>query len=162
MLTPITYYKRIIRSIFSNPNGWQNDILVRDNINFLKEIASQLMEKYPIPLVTIYRGVLLDPKYQAGDKLRPIKGRYYTSFSTMKSVAEEFADPSNDLSILLALQGKTKGFIIEHTPERGEVLFHWRWGCAIGLYTKSTLALLSQYEVILLPNNKAHFLKLSK
>jgi hypothetical protein len=122
MHTPTTHYKRIIQSIFANPQGWQNDLLVRDNRPFLKSFSETLMARFPLPKMNLYRGLLLPENKNVGERLKPIRNRYYTSFSSSRDTALDFADPSHELSFLLAMNGHTKGFLVEHRPNK-EVYF---------------------------------------
>ena len=149
MHLPITHYKRIIHSIFANPNGWENDILVFKYNSFLRSFSSILMRVYPIKMQTMYRGILLGSKHRIGDTIPAIKERAYTSFSTSKSSAKDFADPSSPLAIFLNLQGKSNGFLIEHSSLESEILFHHSWGEAMNIYTDFYEGFKCQKEVTL-------------
>ena len=154
MHTPTIHYKRIIQSIFANHQGWQNDLLVRDNRTFLKGFSETLMARFSLPKMNLYRGLLLPENKSAGEKLRPIRNRYYTSFSSCRDIALEFADPSHELSFLLAMNGNTKGFLVEHQPNDDEILYHWCWGAILNFYEGNFRPFYSQKEVILFQNGQ--------
>ena len=122
MHTPTIHYKRIIQSIFANPQGWQNDLLVRDNKPFLKGFSETLMARFSLPKMNLYRWLLLHENKKVGENLKPIRNRYYTNFSSSRDTALDFSDPSHELSFLLAMNGHTKGFLVEHWPNK-EVYF---------------------------------------
>jgi len=155
MMSPNSHYKKIIRLIFANPNGWQNDLLVRDNMEFLKRFSKDLHDKHPIPKTDIFRGLLLSDKYTLGDTIKPINGRFYVSFSSSIEVAKEFANPHHDLSFLLAMHGKTKGFVVKHRPVISDIFYHWSWGSLLGIYENGYKSFFPQKEVILF--NTKHF-----
>lgn len=149
MLPPSIFYKRIVRSILANPNGWQNDLIVKANLNFLKEFSSQLNARLRIEPETLFRGLLLKPSYNTGDKVLPIKGRHYTSFTTSIEIAREFANPRNSLSYFLVSQGNTKGFVTNYKPNAQEILFHWKWNNIVRVFDGPYKEFKHQKEVIL-------------
>lgn len=89
------------------------------------EVAQSLLDKIDYSPATIYRGIIL--KEGGLTTLAPSKPMQYLSFTTKLNVAEHFANCNgfgSDLFDVTKQLGEY-GYIIEYTPERQEILFHY-------------------------------------
>lgn len=85
-----------------------------------------LQREFPIPTETIYRGILLDPNRDL--VLKPIPYITFISFSSELQVAKNFADMLHPMSTFVRMKNpEYEGYLIEHTPEPSEILFHYSW-----------------------------------
>lgn len=92
----------------------------------IDHVAHFMTIKYPIPLNPLYRGILLT---ESGQKtLTPKPQVKFLSFSESKETALTFCDPNHFNSFAFrAAYENIYGYLIEHTPIRDEILFHYHW-----------------------------------
>lgn len=104
------------------------DRLFRENMELIEGVASLVHKSHPIKLEKFYRGILLTEEEANGLKLKPIKKLTTLSFSTERQIALDFAYPHPDIAMMYRARGReVKGYMIEHTPKREHILFHWDW-----------------------------------
>lgn len=85
-----------------------------------------LQRDLPVSSEKIYRGILLEPKKEL--VLKPLWHITYLSFSSDRNVAKVFADMDHQMAFMVRFQNPNyEGFLIEHTPEPDEILFHHSW-----------------------------------
>lgn len=103
----------------------------------LRRISTRLAKLYPIPTVSLYRGILLDPD-QPFDLDAAIT---FLSWSEDPDVARWFACPRSVVSEPLASQNaKLQGFLIRVASPPAHVLFHHAWAKAFGDLASLALA----------------------
>jgi hypothetical protein len=96
------------------------DKFLNENFFDIKEVAQYFLKDYTPSL--LYRGVILTEKV---DTLKPHPNFTALSFSEDKKIAESFADSSaNGFGTVFYLGDK--GYVVEYTPKKEEVLFHYK------------------------------------
>lgn len=101
--------------------------IYRDNIH---RALYEIHRRHPVKPETLYRGVLLDPDNVKhwGGVLPPESCRQFISFSSDRKIAEVFADREHDMAFMIRRNyPECQGYLIEHTPDPDEILFHHSW-----------------------------------
>lgn len=101
-------------------NPVEADNFLCKNLDVIKQVSSQLLDKINYAPQEIYRGVILQNPI---DELKPHENFTYLSFSESKDIASSFANPGPDGFGSLYHLGDY-GYIIKHTPCKEEVIFH--------------------------------------
>jgi len=116
-----------------DPNA--NDKFLTDNKKEIEEVASFMLERYPIKEGIIYRGLLLVERDIKDSTLEPLEHIKYLSFTEDKEVALDFADTSSEISqFFMKKEPLAKGYLVEQFLKKEEVLFHYSWADSLGLY----------------------------
>lgn len=122
---------------------------------FIDGWLKQWRATHPLSPVKVYRGVILDPKEveKWGGKLPPLEHIRYISFSEDKEIAEVFADMLNPMAqFFRAKHPKHEGYLIEHTADLSEILFHHAWTKELEIvkyFGEETRHVYEQKEVML-------------
>jgi len=148
MHTPLYFYKKLIKSILSNPNAFENDSYIKAYRPYIEGAVSILKECFPLRDEVIFRGVLLGEDLQK-KVLTPQKSRQYNSYSCSLNVAKSFANPHDPLSFPLLLMGKKFGYLHKSRTSNSDILYHYKWGVMLNIYTSNLKEFLYQKEVIL-------------
>ena len=108
--------------VLSGPTPRSDNFLkfYRTNIEQIAQELLKLVKYSPCPL---YRGIILKHKV---DKILPHQKLQFLSFSTDRSVAENFADINGFGSTIMDISSRlgTFGYVIDYLPKLHEVLFH--------------------------------------
>lgn len=105
------------------------DEVLRQHKDAIYTMAQRCQRSLPVKMSPVYRGLLLQTEGVNPDTT--LNSRYeveFMSFSENKEVACLFASPESYMSAYVMSQHPdSRGYVIMHTPERKEVLFHWKW-----------------------------------
>lgn len=96
----------------------------------IESVAAALRHISRQPLRKLYRGLLLEPsEISAGDVIFSRPGMEQSvSFSESRDVACYFALPDTIMSSYVRqIRPDVEGYIVEHTPVRSEILWHYSW-----------------------------------
>lgn len=124
-MTPIDIYLNFVLLAIHGQMA-KADLLMKVGGKWIREVAAELHRAYPIPVKTIYRGVLLDPRipFKLDSRLT------FMSWSEKESVARWFACRESIVSLPLAeLNPSLRGFVASFltTTPNSRVLFHHSW-----------------------------------
>lgn len=148
----------VINALRTASNG--GDQYFELNQKEIMGVAALIYKRFPFPIKTIWRGILLTDK-EASGLLKPGSAINFLSFSDERDVALDFAMPLPDLRIMFSSQGRhdVKGYLIGHTPSPSEIIYHWSWGRALGVHEwfekeyGDTSLIEAQKEIILKETN---------
>lgn len=99
------------------------DRYLKENRIVVIGVAQELLQLIDYTTSFIYRGIILRSEVNA---VKPHKQFEYLSFLSDRSVAEHFADVEGFGSEILNVvdQLGQYGYVIEHIPDKSEILFH--------------------------------------
>lgn len=110
------------------------DSLMRQYGAQVRSVAAALGSRAPVSDAALHRGLLLEPELVADGVLAADSRLTYLSFSESPSVARWFADPSSAISeYVRRVRPRAQGYLVEHRPAAGDVLFHHRWAAWLPL-----------------------------
>lgn len=142
------------------PHTNKADLFYSVHQESIERTAALLREEFGYELKKLYRGILLDSTNVTDGVLEPINTIRYLSFTELRKVAQRFADVDDPMSWFGMNQSpRFRGYLIEHTPDPSEVLFHHSWAERLGLYRMNLLHLdrstvEEQQEVVLRQNGR--------
>jgi DNA repair protein RadC len=92
--------------------------------------AQEMTRRFPVKLVPLYRGVLVEPELIERGKLPPDPQLTFVSFSEDLQVACYFGKTDTMISGFVKEQRPgVEGYILEYKPSKpSEILFHHSWG----------------------------------
>jgi len=95
----------------------------------LYKVATLLQQKNRQPVRRLYRGILLEPEQaESGYVGMHSDLPQSVSFTEDRDVACYFAVPDTIMSSFMTqTRPRVQGYIIEHTPQRADILWHYRW-----------------------------------
>ena len=134
------------------------DNYFKENQKDIEAFAEIMHQKAPIKVEKIYRGLLME---EALETLEPLPHIQFLSFSEDKKVAYDFADINSDISVAMRMENpNAKGYIIEYTPQKNEILFHHSWVDLMGLdwyLPKGSIELIREQKEVMLKQNMREF-----
>ena len=155
-LSPDHYLNFILNALRASTSAV--DAYYLEHKSSIEAYASLLNEKYPCPVTSLYRGILLEEDI---DLLPPLDHIQFLSFSEDRNVAYNFADIDSDISQFMKAQSpNAKGYVIEYTPEKDEILFHHSWVDCLGLdwyLHKASIDLLREQKEVTLKQSMKEF-----
>jgi hypothetical protein len=116
------YFTWAINALFPIGRGAKRFLF--ENELVIRKMSQKLLKDIDYKPGPIYRGIILKDKVS---QIEPEKFNYHLSFSTDRSVAENFADINGFGSEHEDLKSKLGeyGYLIEYTPKLSEVVFHY-------------------------------------
>lgn len=104
------------------------DAIMRAHRPDIEAVARYLQARAPVEPRLLYRGLFLDPREVRDGFVKPDTRVGSVSFSEDRGVACWFADRDSSISGEVARMYPSKrGYLVEHTPDVQDVLFHHTW-----------------------------------
>lgn len=121
------YINWVLYSVFGQMA--QADALLNKYKEEIHSVAEMFKERFDTPREQLYRGVMLEDEHiKNGMISHAAYETEYISFSADRRVALWFADKHSIMNSMLSAQRPSaNGYIIQLTPERSDILFHYAW-----------------------------------
>jgi hypothetical protein len=106
----------------------QADVVMQRHAGAVRRVARWLMEKQPVTVGTLYRGVLIEPGRVKKGRLTHEQERRFVSWTEDRDVACWFAAPDSIVSeLVIQMRPDSRPYLIEKKVPKDKVLWHHEW-----------------------------------